>query len=123
MFLSAKKIIAVLMLLWLPVFTGSALAASVSMQLPHGECHEVSMSQNMSNMDMDEDQMHYSGNPMPESEHSACGVCHFVCMGYLPVPAVEMTTVQTGGREITPYLLVFSSITSIPLLPPPLARA
>ena len=49
---SVKKFVAVIMLLWLPVFTGSALAASVSMQLPQGGCHEAAMSQEAMNMDM-----------------------------------------------------------------------
>jgi hypothetical protein len=129
---SVKKFIAVIMLLWLPVFTGSALAASVSMQLPQGQCHEAAMSHesmdmtmdmnmDMANMSMDEHQ------PVPAGEHSPscqdCGVCHLACTGYLTVPSVSVTTVQTATREITPYLVVFNSVTSVPLLPPPLVRA
>jgi hypothetical protein len=126
---SARKFIAVFMLLWLPVFTGSALAASVSMQLPQGECHDAAMSHegmsmdmamDMANMSMDEHQ------PVP-AEHSPsctdCGICHLACTGYLTVPSVAITAVQTTAREITPYLVVFNSVTSVPLLPPPLVRA
>jgi hypothetical protein len=114
------------MLLWLPVFTGSALAASVSMQLPQGEYHEAAMSHegmnmDMTNMNMDEHQ------PLPAGEHSpscsACGVCHLACTGYLMVPGVSIAAVQTAAREITPYLVAFHSVTTVPLLPPPLVRA
>jgi ferredoxin len=117
------------MLLWLPIFTGSALAASVSMQLPQGECHDASMSHEGMNMDMamamdmnmDEHQ------PVPAGEHSPsctdCGICHLACTGYLTVPGVSSAAVQTAVLEITPYLVVFNSVSSAPLLPPPLVRA
>jgi Protein of unknown function (DUF2946) len=123
---SVKKFIAVIILLWLPVFTGSALAASVSMQLAQGQCHEAAMSHeamnmDMANMSMDEHQ------PVPAGEHSPscndCGVCHMACTGYLAVPSVSLAAVQTAAREITPYLVVFNSVNSVPLLPPPLVLA
>ena len=119
------------MLLWLPVFTGSALAASVSMQLPQGECHDATMSHeamsmdmamdmDMANMNMDEHQ------PVP-AEHSPsctdCGICHLACTGYLTFPGVSLTAMQTAVLEITPYLVVINSVSSVPLLPPPLVRA
>jgi hypothetical protein len=124
---TTRKFIAVIMLLWLPVFTGSALAASVSMQLPQGECHEAAMSHEAMNMDMDmsmdEHQMHHGDAPAPAGEHNSCGVCHLACTAYLAVPGVTLAAVQIAAREITPYLVVFNSVTSVPLLPPPLVRA
>lgn len=119
------------MLLWLPVFTGSALAASVPMLLPHGGCNEAGMSQAMSgetmDMEMDEHHMHRGEMPAPADEHSpscnSCGVCHLACTGYLAAPGVEMVAVQITASEITPYLVVFNSFASAPLVPPPLARA
>jgi hypothetical protein len=128
MFRSSRKFIAVLLLLWLPVFTGSALAASVSMLLPQDSCHEAAM-QNMSHeaMDMGEHHMHHGDMPATTDEHgpscSACGVCHLACTGYLAVPSVDMVALQPAVLEITPYLVVFHSVTSAPLLPPPLVRA
>jgi Protein of unknown function (DUF2946) len=123
----SRKFIAVLMLLWLPVFTGSALAASVPMQLPHGGCNEAAMSQTMSGMDMGEHHMHHGKMPAPGDKHSpscnACGVCHLACTGYLAAPGVKMATLQTAASETTPYLVVFASFTSAPLVPPPLVRA
>ena len=122
------------MLLWLPVFTGSALAASVSMQLPQGECHDAAMAHEAMNMDMAMDMSMDMANmdmgehqPVPAGDHGPscndCGVCHLACTGYLAVPSVSVADVQTAAREITPYLVVFNSITSVPLLPPPLVRA
>jgi hypothetical protein len=126
---SARKFVAVLMLLWLPVFTGSALAASVTMQLPQGECHESAASMAMSHegMDMGEHHMHHGEMPAPADEHSpscsSCGVCHLACTGYLVVTDAVMAPVQTAALETTPYLVVFHSFTSAPLVPPPLVRA
>jgi len=116
------------MLLWLPVFTGSALAASVSMQLPQGECHDAAMSHEAMNMNMDMTNMDMGDHqPVPAGNHSPscndCGVCHLACTGYLAVTGVSAAVVQTAAREITPYLVVFNSVTSVPLLPPPLVRA
>jgi hypothetical protein len=126
---SARKFVAVLMLLWLPLFTGSALAASVSMQLPQGSCHESVMDQTMSHeaMDMGEHHMHHGDMPAPADEHSPscsdCGVCHLACTGYLAVADVALSAVQAAALELTPYLVVFHSFTSAPLVPPPLVRA
>jgi hypothetical protein len=126
---SARKFVAVLMLLWLPVFTGSALAASVSMQLPQSGCHESEIAQTMSHegMDRGEHHMHHGETPAPADEHSpscsSCGVCHLACTGYLVVTDLPMASVQTAALETTPFLVVFHSFTSAPLVPPPLVRA
>lgn len=117
------------MLLWLPVFTGSASAASVSMQMPQGGCNEEAMAQAMlhgtmdMNMDMGEHPMHHGEMPAPAGVHSNCGVCHMACTAYLTVPDVAMPAVQTAVHEVTPYLVAFTSVTTTPLLPPPLVRA
>jgi hypothetical protein len=124
---STRKFIAVIMLLWLPVFTGSALAASVSMQLPQGECHDATMSHEGMDMDMAMDMNMDEHQSAPAGDHSPtcndCGVCHLACTGYLVVPSVSVADVQTAALEITPYLVAFNSVTTIPLLPPPLVRA
>jgi len=113
------------MLLWLPIFTGSALAASVSMQLPQGGCHEMDKSHE--SMDMGEHQMLHGEMSSPAGEHdpscNACGVCHLACTGYFAIPGVITVSVQAVARENTPYLVAFHSVTSVPLLPPPLVRA
>jgi len=71
---SSRKFIAVLMLLWLPLFSGNALAATISMQLPQGGCNESDMSQMM----MADDDMgdalsvaeHHDGMPAATDERS-----------------------------------------------------
>lgn len=74
--------------------------------------------------DMDTGAHHLSG---AADEHNStcdtCAVCHLACTGYLAVPGVGMTPEQAlAAHGITPYLLAFYSLTSAPLLPPPLAR-
>ncbi len=123
---ASRKFIAVIMLLWLPLFSGSALAATVSMQMGHGGCHEAAMPQTMAHHDM-AGHHHHADAPAPADRHApacdTCGVCHLVCTGYLSVPGVALPAVQATARETTPYLLTFSSIASAPLVPPPLVRA
>lgn len=120
---SARKFVAMLMLLWLPIFTGSALAATVSMQLPHGSCHEA---QTMMHGDTHEHHPHHR-EQAPADEHApscnTCGVCHLACTGYLAVPSTELAAVSTGTADITPYLVAFRSVTFAPLVPPPLVSA
>lgn len=120
-----RKFVAVLMLLWLPLFSASALAASVSMQMPQGHCQEAAASQAMADMDMGEHPHHGEMPAMADEQSpscSSCGICHLACTAYLAVPGVGLSAIQPGAHEIAPYLVSFHSVTSAPLLPPPLAR-
>jgi hypothetical protein len=121
-----RKFVAVLMLLWLPIFTGSALAASVSMQLQRGTCHEAAAPMAMSHEDMGEHHQHHSEAPtvtdQQDTSCNTCGICHLACTGYLVAPIGENIATQATSLENTPFLVVFSSFTSAPLDPPPLAR-
>lgn len=123
----SRKFVAVLMLLWLPVFTGSALAASVSILMPHDLCHEVAASQSMPGMDMGEPHQHTGETPGTGNDSTpSCGtsgVCHLACAAYLAVPSIELTVTPTVATDVTPYLVSFASLTFAPLVPPPLARA
>ncbi len=122
----SRKFVAVLMLLWLPLFSGNALAVSVSMQLQRGDCHEAATVQTMAHADLGEHHQHHGEMPAVADEQtpscSACGVCHLACTGYLTVPDADAVTLQTAAREATPYLVIYQSFTSAPLLPPPLVR-
>ncbi len=123
-----RQFIAVLLAVWLPLFSGAALAASVSMQAQRGACHEADMQQ-MHHQDMDVHQhadssaAQHDAQDQQDSSCNACGVCHLACSGYLAVPTVEAVTAQVSAQSVTPYLVSFHSITSIPLVPPPLALA
>lgn len=123
----SRKLVAVLMLLWLPLSSGSALAASISMQLQHGTCTESAAMQAMAHEDMAAHHQHHEQAPATtDTQDSACndcGVCHLACTGYLAMPGVEMVAAQTPALESTPYLVSFHSHNSAPLLPPPLVRA
>jgi hypothetical protein len=121
----SRKLVAVLMLLWLPLSSGSALAASIAMQLQHGGCVESAEMQTMSHDGMDGHHQHHEQAPASDTQAScdSCGVCHLACTGYLAVPAVELVVTQTTALESTPYLVSFHSRTAAPLVPPPLVRA
>lgn len=81
----------------------------------------MDMTMDMANMNMDAHQAAPAGEHSPSCQD--CGVCHLACTGYLTVPGLAMAAAPATAREITPYLVVFNSVTSAPLLPPPLVRA
>lgn len=122
-----RQFVAVLMLLWLPLSGAGALAATISMQAQQGSCHQAAMQ-------LDDMDMHHH-DAMPDvSDHSAshdesntscndCGVCHLACSGYLAVPGLAAMDMPQAVAATTPYTVSFHSVTSIPLLPPPLVRA
>ncbi len=118
----AKKIIAVLLAIWLPLFSGSALAAAVSMQMPAGHCQDESM-QMMDMADMDSGDMHTMSGDSDEHAPAcnSCTVCHLACTAYLAVATLSMAALPATLSVLTPYRVVFHSFTSAPLLPPPLA--
>ncbi|MDO8311080.1 MAG: DUF2946 domain-containing protein [Sideroxyarcus sp.] len=122
----SRKFIAVLLLLWLPLFNGSALASAVSMQMQQGGCHEAAVSQAMSHQDTGKHLQHHGEMPTTADEQtlscSSCGVCHLACTGYLAVPSAQLVAVQAAASGVIPYLVAFHSVTSAPLVPPPLVR-
>jgi len=118
-----RKFIAVLLAIWLPLFSGGALAASVSMQIQNGSCHEAGMD---TMQDMDEHQHAMSHDQSPNNDQdgtscTACAVCHLACSGYLGVQAIKNLEVLQSAISVTPYLFSYHSITSTPVVPPPLA--
>src|SRR5512135_792435 len=121
-----RKFVAVLMLLWLPLFSGSALAATVRMQMQHGGCHEVVAAQ-MEHCHMAGHHQHHAKPAAPADHHGpacdTCEVCHLVVTGYLAVVEIAPVAVSGAARDVTPYLVAFESFTSAPLVPPPLTRA
>jgi hypothetical protein len=127
-----RKFVAVLMLLWLPLSGASALAATISMQTPqHGSCHAAATPETY-HAEAGEHQHHHdevssaqdhSASDEQGSSGNSCSVCHLACSGYLAVPAVGAPAVQAAAPSATPYAVSFRSITSAPLLPPPLVRA
>lgn len=123
-----RKFIAVFMLLWLPLSSGSALAASLAMQLQQGECHESAEMMSMSHEDMmDLDMMQHDHEAMQASDEgnsgcTSCGVCHLACTAYLDTPVVAMQLSDSGSEAVSSIPKTFVSHLSAPLVPPPLAR-
>lgn len=124
----SRKFVAVLMLLWLPLSGGSALAASLAMQTQQGGCHQAAMQhEDMRHHDAATDHaaMHEHSAPQDQADTScnACGVCHLACSGYLAMPGLVAPEMSQAVAATTPYTVSFHSITSTPLVPPPLVRA
>lgn len=137
MFCSVKKFIAVLLAIWLPLFSGNALAESVAMYLKDGSCHAAPLQQSghqshhASGRHQHMHQAHLAVNDnLSSSQHDQQGascndhtVCHLVCCGYAAGSALVIVAVQQADRIFAPYLDAPLSLT-LPLFdPPPLARA
>lgn len=122
MFRLTRKWIALFLLIWMPVSGASVLAASVSMQVGQGAVHEAVMPM----MDHD-DVAHCPAMQDQQTDDTAgkscdnCGVCHFACSVYLSAPEIGAVALP-GLSSNTPYHFEFHSLTSAPLVPPPLAR-
>lgn len=123
------KFIAVILALWLPLFSGNALAMSVAMRTTHHGSHSAVAAQ--------QDALHCDSTAQQHAHHAAvapdqsaghqsaaeeCGVCHLACCGYLAVTSLEVTGGQPPATVFLPASAQFRSITSTPLDPPPLAR-
>jgi len=85
------------------------------------------MSKEMHHAGMSGHHMHHENAPAATDKNSqpcsACGVCHLACTGYLAVPNLALIAAPMTAQALAPYLVAFNSVTSIPLLPPPLVRA
>jgi hypothetical protein len=129
------KFIAVILAIWLPLFSGNALAVSVAMQSMGGGHHSVVAQQGEPHTDCastvqqhtqharlaaDQDQ---SAGHQEQPAGEDCGTCHLACCGYMAAASIEVTDAQPSDRLFTPFSTQFQSITSTPLDPPPLARA
>ncbi len=109
--LSLIKFVAVFLAIWLPLFSGAALGASVSMQMPRGTCHEMAMDDGSHDLHASAHDQHGCSN---------CSICHLACGSYLGAQQIQtLETLHVAGL-VTPYLFSFHSITSTPLVPPPL---
>lgn len=136
-----RKLIAVLMVLWLPLSSGSALAASVAMQAGAGHCAPTAMmeehqshlvsshdhstpAQHMSHAAHHEVQAYDSGQELPQDPSCKnCGVCHLACCGYLAAEAGAVMQLLVAGQAFTMISTSFQSVSFAPLDPPPLTRA
>jgi len=131
------KFIAVILAIWLPLFSGNALAASIAMQSVSGNCHSAAaqqsehqphcastMQQPMHHAQIDTGMDQPAGHQdQPNPAGDNCGTCHSACCGYMVTASAKAMEVQPSARMFATISSQFQSITSTPLDPPPLARA
>jgi len=135
MFHTIKKFIAVLLAIWLPLFSGNALAESVVMHSKGGSCHAVAVQQSGHHSQQASVQhMHHAhlaanhdlSSIHHDQQNSSCNdhaVCHQVCCGYVASSVSVIVAVQQADRIFAPYLDAPRTLT-LPLFdPPPLARS
>ena len=108
------------MLLWFPLAGSSALAASVSMQVQHGNAAEMAAMDmeagDMSGCDLDQ--------TLPDGKtfHNSCSNCQLACCACIAPAVAALPLPHLPSQEYQPLLVSFESFNSAPLLPPPLAR-
>jgi len=129
----SRKFVAVLLAVWLPIFSGYALANSISMQNMHDDCHGA---QHMSHPSQKVSDLHKQVHHVQLSanvDHSDCqhdsqsscnnyGVCQFASSGYMTSLKIDVAEAQPTALTYTIFTTQFQSITIAPLDPPPLAR-
>lgn len=134
---SAKKFIAVLLAIWLPLFGGNALAATIAMHSKGGACHAAVMQQSephshqasARHQHAQQEQLsaHYDLSSAHHDENDfSCkdrSICHMACCGYVASSGSVIVAAQQADRIFAPYTDTIRTLT-LPLFdPPPLARA
>ena len=114
MLYQSRKFVAALLIIWLPLFNGSAMSSSISMQMMSGHCQMMvgTMSDHASATD--------------EQQDGSCtnhGVCHFACSGYMVASTIKVAQLQLPTPVYTNSATQFLSFATAPLDPPPLAHA
>lgn len=134
MFRLSRKFIAVLLAVWLPLFSGYALADSIVMRNMHGDCHGAQQVSHPSQHDSASYQHMYHAQPAAndhqstgqhDSQSSPCnnnGVCQLACSGYLASLAIDVVEDRLSAQSFMLSSTQFQSVTTAPLDPPPLAR-
>jgi hypothetical protein len=136
MFHAIKKFVAIFLAIWLPLFSGNALAVSVVMQAVNSnskmvaqqDCHspQRTLAAHQHTENQDQSAGNYDQqNSHPDRQNSPCkdcGVCHLACSGYLATMVIEAVKFQSMDQLFAAFSAQFQSITSAPLDPPPLAR-
>jgi len=130
---STRQFVAVIIALWLPLFSGNALAVSVAMQAATGESHAVAMQEAEHCMHHAMADMHpqsagddaLQSGDVADSQEPSCassGICHLACSGYLAAASFEVAKVLPLAQAFSPAAAQFESAALTLLDPPPLAR-
>ena len=134
MFSHSRQFIAVLLTIWLPLFSGNALAVSISMQAKGGDCHaamkanvalnEASMHQHMQQADrLTQQAQHDHQSGQQHSAHKDCGVCQLACCSYMATVTTDVAKLHLPAQLFSLSITQFQSATLSSLVPPPLALA
>ena len=132
----SNKFVAVLLSVWLPFFSGNAMASSIAMQMKSGSCPMMAAqsgthslpgdssmhphTQNMQSATSQTDPVTTQAQPSPRGNNAS--VCHFACIGYLVTVIINAQQEPSSAQIYTPFSSQFQSAISIPLDPPPVAR-
>ncbi|MCR4303828.1 MAG: hypothetical protein NUV63_06325 [Gallionella sp.] len=136
MFRPFRKFVAVILAIWFPLFSGSALANSVAMPSGGGACQSVVAQQNTQQPQQVaamHQHMHHAQpvvnqyQPAGADDHqdSSCktgSLCHLACSVYLAAAAANVAKDQLAAQLFTLPSTQFQSYVSAPLDPPPLSR-
>ena len=126
-----KKLIALMLAVWFPLFSGNALAMHVAMKVGGADCQAAATQQTSHLSHQDKfsagklDAQQNQATPHHEGKNagcSSCSVCHLACCGYISTATITMAEVQQPPATYPFFSTLFQSFTSAPLDPPPLAR-
>jgi hypothetical protein len=128
MHLHFRQFLAVFLAVWLPLFSGNALAASIVMPSMGGDCQAMQTVQTASAMDQQLQLAADQQQQIPQQDqHNTChndhGICQIACCSYLAAVTLAIADIPSAAQSFSPSSTQFQSFTSAPLDPPPLARA
>lgn len=120
---TVRKFVAALLAIWLPLFSGNALAAVVampSMSGMSGDCQHMGQAHTQH-----QDHFMVNQDQAADPRNSPCdnsGTCHFACSGYIATTIIKAVQLQLPTPIYTNSATQFHSFITAPLDPPPLAR-
>lgn len=132
---TVNKFLALFLAIWLPLFGGNALAASIAIQPKQGDCHAAMVQQKgmheacgqamqehgqHASVAMDKHDGHHG---QQNSSGESCDTCQLACSGYLVTPLARLMDAPQPDRLPVPASIRFQSIVPPLLDPPPLTRA
>ena len=123
-----RQFLAVFLAVWLPLFSGNALAASIVMPSMGGDCQAMQTVQAASAMDQHLQLAADQQQQIPQhDQHNTChndhGICQLACCSYLAAVTLAIADIPSATQSFAPSSTQFQSFNSAPLDPPPLARA
>ena len=105
---SAQKLIAILLILWLPLVSGNALARAMAMSADNIQTEVMADCPDHASMHAD-------------NKCNQCEFCQIACAAYLPVPLLTLAAEISLRPSFMPFVGTLHSL-SLPVVdPPPIA--